>query len=71
MQVDMAVEQPNTHVVGFEADDEIAICSDHCNIALRRNARKGAFDAIPRSRAFGNNLEDMALQRLANLTCIV
>ena len=71
MQVDMAVEQPNTGIVGFEADDEIAICSDYCNIALRRNARKRAFDAIPRSRTFGDNLEDVALQRLASLTCIV
>jgi hypothetical protein len=66
----MAMKQPDTRVVGFEANNEVAIGGDYCNVALRGNVRKRAFDAIPRPRTFGDDLKDMALLELVDHMCI-
>jgi hypothetical protein len=61
MQIDMAVEEPNTGIVCFEADDNVAVGGYYITVSLERYAGQRALVAVPGSGTTSDDLEDVTL----------
>jgi hypothetical protein len=47
MEIDVAVKEPDTRVIGSETNYNVAICGDKDTVTLQWHAWKRAFVAIP------------------------